>query len=237
MSAPPGPLGGPLGDALAAAEPAAAQRLQQLAAPAEDAAAKAAALQAQAAGTADAATSAATDEIGSAFSSVQSVATPAVPCGCGVHVPPAFDRASARQAIVDGIGSNIRNNPLRQEYEGKVAALSSHADKIKPDMSIDELADLARQANQARRDLGVQYKDLTPAPLLDYIKEVNQARYGDPLGPTVDTLVNNGRTYTDIIKSAARPNPDIDKLLGGFGDWLSKKPDDYLKQCLPLIGK
>ena len=41
-------LGGPLGDALAGAEPAAAQQLQQLAAPAADAASKAAALQSQA---------------------------------------------------------------------------------------------------------------------------------------------------------------------------------------------
>ena len=44
MPTPPA-LGGPLGDALAAAEPAAAQQLQQLAAPGADAASKAADLQ------------------------------------------------------------------------------------------------------------------------------------------------------------------------------------------------
>jgi hypothetical protein len=247
MSTSGSPLGGPLGDAIADAEPAAVQQLQQLAAPAEDATAKASALQAQAEQVAQAqagqavrsaatATDAATAEIGDAFSDVQSVETPGVPCGCGSHIPPAFDRASAQQAVVDGIGSNIKSNPLRQDYEDKVAGLSSYADQIRPDMTINQLADLAQQANQARRDLGSEYKDLTPAPLLDYIRDVNQARYGDPLGPTVDTLVNNGRTYTDIIKSAARPNPDVDKLLSGFGDWLSRKPDDYVKQCLPLIG-
>src|SRR4051812_42692965 len=120
MSVPEIPFGGPLGDALAAAQPAAAQQLQQLAAPAADAAAKAAALQAQAteaaanqaeqaaaaaaaaggqqaaaatAGSAASAAAAATTAIDNGFSAVQSVATPAVPCACRECVPPAFDPA------------------------------------------------------------------------------------------------------------------------------------------------
>ena len=243
------PLGQPLGEALAAAQPAAAQQLQQLATPGADAAATAAALsakagEAQAAGAStahsapaaasatEAAVTGATADIGKAFSSTTPVETPAIPCACGAHVAPAFDRAAAQQQIVDGVGSGIKSNPLRQEYEGKVAALSSYSDQI-PGKDLDQLAALAEQANKARRDLGVQYKNLTPAPLRDYIKDVNVARYGDPLGPSVDRLVDDGKTYTQIIQGAARPNPDVDKLLAGFGDWLSKKPDDYVKQCLP----
>jgi hypothetical protein len=258
MSVPGAPLGGPLGDALASAEPGAAQQLQPLAAPGVDAASKAAALKAQAAEAAavdgasqaqaaasdasaaasktEAAADDAAKDLGSAFSDTTPVGEPAVPCACGSHVEPAFDRAAAQQQLVQGLGSDIKNNPLRQEYESKVAALSSYADQI-PGKNLDELADLAQQANQERRDLGVQYKNLTPAPLLDYIKDVNLKRYGDPLGPTVDKLVDSGRSYTDIIKSAARPNPDVDKLLAGFSDWLSTKPDDYIKQSLASVGK
>lgn len=253
MSVPGIPLGGPLADALATAEPAASQRLQQLAAPGADAASKAAALQAEAtqaasdgaseAGSASAAASGAeaaamnaASDIGSNFSDTTPVGTPAVPCACGDCVQPAFDRAAAQQQLVDGLANDIKNNPLRQEYEAKVAGLSSYADQI-PGKTPDQLEALAREANQARRELGVQYKNLTPAPLLDYIKDVNMQRYGDPLGPTVETLVDSGRTYTDIIKSAGRPNPDINKLLSGFNDWLSAKPDEYVRQGLASLGK
>jgi hypothetical protein len=58
-----------------------------------------------------------------------------------------------------------------------------------------------------------------------------------PLGPTVDTQVDSGRTYTDIIKSAGRPNPNIDKLLSGFNDWLSAKPGAYIQHGLASLGK
>jgi hypothetical protein len=39
-----------------------------------------------------------------------------------------------------------------------------------------------------RRDLGVQYKDLTPAPELEVIYARNLKTYGDKLGPTIDWL-------------------------------------------------
>lgn len=148
-----------------------------------------------------------------------------------------FDRAKVQQQLIDRLGSNLKTNPLRQEYEQKVAALSSYADRIRPNMTQDELRDLAEEANQARRQLGIEYKDLTPGPLRDFIYDVNQSRYGDPLGPTVDYLVDQGRTYTDIIKSAARPNPDVDTLLSKFGDWLQQKPDSYIQKYAPLIGQ
>ena len=149
----------------------------------------------------------------------------------------AFDRAFVEQQLIDSLGSNIKSNPLRQEYEQKVADLSSYAERIQPDMTQDQLRALAEGANQARRQLGVEYKNLTPEPLRDFIYEVNQNRYGDPLGPDVDYLVNQGRTYTDIIQSAARPNPDVDVLLGKFGNWLKQQPDSYIQQHMHLIGQ
>jgi len=101
MSLPlPPALGGPLASALAAAEPAAAQRLQQLAAPADDAAAKGAALQAQAdeaapgaTAVAEAATVGAAQDLGHQFSPTTPTGVPAVPCACAECIKPAVDPA------------------------------------------------------------------------------------------------------------------------------------------------
>jgi len=97
MSMPDVPLGGPLGDALATAGPAAARQLQQLAAPGVDAASKAAALKAEAAqaasdgvgaagsdttGAAEAAAANAAGDIARSFSGTMPAGTPAVPCMC-----------------------------------------------------------------------------------------------------------------------------------------------------------
>lgn len=44
-------------------------------------------------------------------------------------------------------------------------------------MTDDELEAIAREASQARRDLGIKYKDVTPQPLRDFIYDVNNNRY------------------------------------------------------------
>ncbi|GAB57141.1 hypothetical protein RNAN_0104 [Rheinheimera nanhaiensis E407-8] len=145
------------------------------------------------------------------------------------------DRSKLENNILLSVGENFKKSPLRQEYEQEVAALSKYSEAIKPNSSLDELEKLANEANEARRQLGVKYKNATPEPLRDFIYEVNRARYdGDPLGPTVDYLVNvKDKSYTDIIRSASRPNPDVDKLLAGFADWLKKQPPEYLIKHQP----
>jgi hypothetical protein len=148
-----------------------------------------------------------------------------------------FDRAKAESLLVERIGTNIKKNPLRVEYEQKVSALSIYADRIRPDMTTAELRDLAYEANEARRQLGIQYKNVTPEPLKDFIYEVNVTRYHDPLGPTVEYFVKKrGLDYEDIIRSASRPNPDIDVFLGKFGEWLKERPDSYVRRHADLIG-
>lgn len=77
--------------------------------------------------------------------------------------------------------------------------------------------------HQARRDLGVKYKDLTPQPLRDYIYELNMGRYGDPLGPSFDRLLKEGKTFEDIINSSSKYNSDINKLLSRFEEWLRRQ--------------
>ncbi len=72
--------------------------------------------------------------------------------------------------------------------------------------------------------MGIQYKDATPPTLRDYIYDLNAQRYGDPLGPTFDTLYTKyDGDYAKIIEAACRPNPDVDTLLGGFKQWLIGK--------------
>jgi hypothetical protein len=119
-------------------------------------------------------------------------------------------------------GSAIKSNPLRQEYENAVQGLSELSKKLKADGLSDEA--IARQLHEARRDLGMKYKDLSPQLLKEYIYDVNIGRYQDPLGPTIDYLVKvKGKTWADIIDSATRPNPDVNSLLGGFKNWLRAK--------------
>jgi hypothetical protein len=65
--------------------------------------------------------------------------------------------------------------------------------------------EIAQQLYQARRDIGVQYKALTPEPKLSEIYARNLAKYGDPLGPSFQSLLDSGKSYQDIIESAQRP--------------------------------
>jgi hypothetical protein len=63
---------------------------------------------------------------------------------------------------------------------------------------------IARTLHAERRTLGVQFKSLTPADKLAEITQRNIQRYGDPLGPSVDWLRAQGKTWEQIIESASR---------------------------------
>ncbi len=64
--------------------------------------------------------------------------------------------------------------------------------------------DIARALHAERRALGEQFKALTPPDKLAEITQRNIQRYGDPLGPTVDWLRGQGKTWEQIIESASR---------------------------------
>ena len=127
------------------------------------------------------------------------------------------------KSIIDNLqGDGFKNNPLRQAYESEVAGLKAYGDELLASGMSEE--QVARTLNQARRDLGIKYKNATPQPLRDYIYEVNMERYGDKLGPTYDWLVSEkGATNMEIINSSSRPNANIDKLLSGFEEWLRRQ--------------
>ncbi|WP_322064882.1 PAAR domain-containing protein [Burkholderia ubonensis] len=138
-------------------------------------------------------------------------------------------RQNAISQITSKIGQDIKGNPLRAQYEAEVASLSDFEGTLRAQNMSER--DVAQSMHQARRDLGVKYKDATPKPLRDFIYEVNQERYSDPLGPKFEDLVEkyNG-DYGKIIDAAKRPNPDVNKLLGKFSEWLEKQSTSKLSE-------
>lgn len=92
---------------------------------------------------------------------------------------------------------------LRRQYEDEVKKLRGTADRMKAEGKSSE--EIARTLHQARRELGIKYKDLTPPDKLAEIYQRNLEKYGDRLGPSIDTLLKRGKTWDDIIESAARP--------------------------------
>lgn len=147
-------------------------------------------------------------------------------------------RVFAEKDIVAWIGTGIKNHPLRQAYEAAVPErIGPIAARASGDISDAALESLARQASQMRREIASDFKGLTPSPLIDYIREFNIGRYNDPLGPSFDALMERNiqynlsvrESYRAIISSSMRPNSDIDKLLTGFAQWLSTKPDDFIR--------
>jgi RHS repeat-associated protein len=94
--------------------------------------------------------------------------------------------------------------PLRIEYENAVKALKDMATELAAKGMTPE--EIARAVSQARRDLGIKYKDLTPPELLEKLYERNMKKYGDKLGPTVEWLRAQGKSWEEIIESASRPD-------------------------------
>ena len=93
--------------------------------------------------------------------------------------------------------------PLRQAYEAEVLALKDLG--LSAQAAGQSAEDTARMLHQMRRNLGVQYKDLTPYPLRQSIYQRNLEIYKDKLGPSIDYLRNKGKTWEEIIESATRP--------------------------------
>lgn len=92
--------------------------------------------------------------------------------------------------------------PLRQKYIDEVNALPQKADKMrKAGMSSEKIA---KTLHAERRAIGIKYKDLTPTDKLKEIHARNIEKYGDKLGPSIQYLRNKGKTWDDIIESAAR---------------------------------
>jgi RHS repeat-associated protein len=92
---------------------------------------------------------------------------------------------------------------LRAAYESEVKGLSAIAGEMRTTGSSSE--QIARALHGLRRELGVKYKALTSNDLLQQIYQRNLQKYGDKLGPSIDYLRQQGKSWDDIINSATRP--------------------------------
>lgn len=145
------------------------------------------------------------------------------------------DEPTAEQLVAEIRGKvegNYKTSPIRTAYEDEVKGLRAEADKLLEGANQDDddsLEPAARKMNGRRIEIGMKYKDKTILPLREYIFFVNK-RYDTPMGPTYEWLKNSGKNNKQIIDGACRPNPDVNKLLSGFGDWLAQQGLSDLKR-------
>jgi len=66
---------------------------------------------------------------------------------------------------------------------------------------------IARAVHAERRRLAATFKELTPEPLRSRIYARTRAVYGDSLGPTIESLREQNKSWDDIIDGATRPGP------------------------------
>jgi hypothetical protein len=93
-------------------------------------------------------------------------------------------------------------SPLRQAYVDAVSGLKPMADSLRAAGADSET--IARALHAARRAIGEQFKGLTPPDKLAEIYARNLQKYGDKLGPTIDWLRAQGKSWVEIIDSATR---------------------------------
>jgi hypothetical protein len=97
----------------------------------------------------------------------------------------------------------MTSDPLRLEYEACVMALRGRADAMRRNGLPPEV--IARAMHADRRRLAQTFKERTPEPLRTRVYDRTLAVYGDPLGPSLEDLRAKGKSWNDIIESAARP--------------------------------
>ena len=64
---------------------------------------------------------------------------------------------------------------------------------------------IARALHAERRRLSLAFKERTPEPLRTRLSDRTLSVYGDPLGPSVEDLRAKGKSWDEIIESAACP--------------------------------
>jgi RHS repeat-associated protein len=108
-------------------------------------------------------------------------------------------------AIARGISlafSAARIAAGRAAYTAEVAEIQVMAENARLAGATPEA--VARMAHQLRRDIGIKYKELTNPALLEQIYARNVSTYGDRLGPTIDWLRTQGKSWQQITNSASR---------------------------------
>jgi hypothetical protein len=92
---------------------------------------------------------------------------------------------------------------MRRDYEMTVRSFSAQIAPLKLAGNTSE--QIARILHEQRRALGSAFKNMTPLELREQIFARNLRQYGDELGPTIDFLRAQGKSWDAIIESACRP--------------------------------
>ena len=91
---------------------------------------------------------------------------------------------------------------VRQQYETAVAELGEAAHVMLVSGVCEET--VARWIVGQRNDLRRQYRALTPPGVVLILEANSQKRYGNSLGPCIGQMRSAGKSWADIIDSAAR---------------------------------
>jgi RHS repeat-associated protein len=122
----------------------------------------------------------------------------AVEGGANIETP---NLVSGEESIFGTLEGEIP--ALRLSYETEVKNLSSVEEEMR--LQGKPINEIAETLHGMRRDLGVKYKGITPPDMLETIYARNMQKYGDKLGPTIEYLRKQGKSWEDIIESAKRP--------------------------------
>ena len=110
---------------------------------------------------------------------------------------------------------------LRTRYEQAVHDLRQRAAYMRRGGASAEA--IARILHTERRELAARFKELTPEPYRTGIYRRTFEVYGDELGPSIEFLRAQGKSWDAIIDSATRPGPGPARFLSGFShpeaDW------------------
>ena len=92
---------------------------------------------------------------------------------------------------------------VRTQYEYAVQALGRQAaQKLSSGESEEQVARwMVAQRNLLRH----QFRGQTPREILQVLEAKSLERYGDPLGPSIEQLRGDGKSWARIISSAGRP--------------------------------
>ena len=121
----------------------------------------------------------------------------------GMLVNGALDAALQNDRIPATLLSEVTNGCLRSRYEAAVHALRTRVTAMRSGGASSET--IARTIHGERRQLTAMFKELTPEPWRSLIHTRTLTAYGDPVGPTIESLRARGKSWDDIIDGATRP--------------------------------
>jgi len=94
---------------------------------------------------------------------------------------------------------------MRHDYEAAVRALRGRVEELRLEGNDPET--VARHVHAERRALAARFKEATPEPFRTALYQRTLCVYGDRLGPTIQFLRAQGKSWEDIAEAATRPGP------------------------------